>query len=102
MGAMTTTNTHNLQGIHDRANDRRPVILIAEDDAVQRLALARTLERQGFVVLEAENGVSAIAIACAHLPDLMILDAVMPQMGGFEAIAAIRYAPDSRPPRRSS
>ena len=58
MGAMTTTNTRNLQGIHDRANDRRSVILIAEDDAVQRLSLARTLERQGFVVLEAEDGVS--------------------------------------------
>ncbi|MGB5760145.1 MAG: response regulator [Acidimicrobiales bacterium] len=90
---MTTTNTRNLQGIHDRANDRRSVILIAEDDAVQRLSLARTLERQGFVVLEAEDGVSAIAPACAHLPDLMILDAVMPQMGGFEAIAAIRSRP---------
>ncbi len=44
-------------------------------------------------MLEAENGVTAIALACAHLPDLMILDAVMPQMGGFEAIAAIRSRP---------
>jgi EAL domain-containing protein (putative c-di-GMP-specific phosphodiesterase class I)/DNA-binding NarL/FixJ family response regulator len=69
------------------------MILIAEDDAVQRIALARVLERGGFEVLEAENGVSAIALACAHLPDVMILDAVMPQMGGFEAIAAIRSRP---------
>ena len=93
MVAMTTTQPTANQSTRDRVNDPRAVILVAEDDAVQRLALARALERQGFEVLEAENGVSAIALACAYLPDLMILDAVMPQMGGFEAIAAIRSRP---------
>ena len=93
MGAMTTTHMGHIQGSHDRANDRRPIILIAEDDPVQRLTLARILEEQGFDVLQAENGVSTIALACAHRPDLLIIDALMPQMSGFEAIAAIRSRP---------
>ncbi len=71
-----------------------PIILYAEDDSIQRTALTRVLENAGFVVIAAETGAGAIALAEQNRPDLVLLDAVMPHLGGFEAIAAIRSRPE--------
>ena len=67
-----------------------PLILIAEDDADIRALLRLYLEGDGFRVLEAEDGNTALALAREHSPDMAILDIMMPGMNGFELTRALR------------
>lgn len=59
-------------------------ILIVEDEADIRELLRFNLEREGFSVLEAADGNEALRLARQHLPDLMLLDVMMPGPNGFE------------------
>ena len=63
-------------------------ILLVEDDANLRTVIARMLERFGFTVLAAANGVEALAVLNAHEQslDLLIADVVMPDLGGPELV----------------
>jgi two-component system cell cycle response regulator DivK len=65
-------------------------ILVAEDRDASR-ELARTLlEHSGYAVLEASNGVEALQIAQANLPDLVLCDLQMPVKNGFEVLYELR------------
>jgi len=65
-------------------------ILLAEDNVVnQRLAL-RILEKFGYKVTVAENGIKAVQDFTQESFDLILMDVQMPEMGGFEATACIR------------
>ncbi|SCI73176.1 DNA-binding response regulator mtrA [uncultured Flavonifractor sp.] len=68
----------------------KPLILIAEDDADIRALLRLYLEGDGFRVLEAEDGTTALVLAREHAPDMAILDIMMPGMNGFELTRALR------------
>jgi two-component system cell cycle sensor histidine kinase/response regulator CckA len=63
-------------------------VLIVEDDETVRAIAARTLRRQGYVVLEARDGDAAIALASSYPEsiDLLLCDAIMPGMGGAEVV----------------
>ncbi|WP_411563560.1 SpoIIE family protein phosphatase [Pseudomonas shirazensis] len=65
-------------------------VLIAEDGAADRLLLAQIVRRQGHQVLTAENGAEAVALFRQHRPQLVLLDAVMPVMDGFDAARQIK------------
>lgn len=67
-------------------------ILIADDDPFIRQCLRRALEIDPDlqVAWEAQNGLQAIVLADRHLPDLVLLDAEMPRMDGFEAARCLR------------
>jgi len=65
-------------------------VLIAEDGAADRLLLAQIVRRQGHQVLTAENGAEAVALFRQHRPQLVLLDALMPVMDGFEAARQIK------------
>ncbi|MGE8478740.1 MAG: ATP-binding SpoIIE family protein phosphatase [Pseudomonas shirazensis] len=65
-------------------------VLIAEDGAADRLLLAQIVRRQGHQVLTAENGAEAVALFRQHRPQLVLLDALMPIMDGFEAARQIK------------
>jgi signal transduction histidine kinase/DNA-binding response OmpR family regulator len=69
---------------------RRLHILVAEDNAVNQRLVRRLLEKQGHRVAVAANGREALALAQEHRFDLILMDVQMPEMGGFEATAAIR------------
>lgn len=65
-------------------------ILVVEDEVhVQRL-LRLYLERAGYVVEACGNGAEALTVARAHRPDLIILDLMLPGMGGLEACRRLR------------
>jgi len=68
---------------------RKMNILIADDESIIRLGLARILEEAGHTVYAAENGVAAVRLAEGRTPDLVILDIKMPEMDGLEAAHAL-------------
>ncbi|KRP46820.1 Histidine kinase-like ATPase domain-containing protein [Pseudomonas libanensis] len=65
-------------------------ILIAEDSAADRLLLSTIIRRQGHQVLTASNGVEAVEIFAHERPQLVLMDALMPVMDGFEAARQIK------------
>ena len=69
-------------------------ILVVDDSVTVRKVTTRLLERNGFEVFTAKDGVDAIATLQDHVPDLMLLDIEMPRMDGFEVASVVRH--DSR------
>ncbi|WP_339453658.1 ATP-binding SpoIIE family protein phosphatase [Pseudomonas sp. EA_5y_Pfl2_R50] len=65
-------------------------ILIAEDSAADRLLLSTIVRRQGHEVLTAANGAEAVELFRSQQPDLVLMDAMMPVMDGFEAARQIK------------
>ncbi len=65
-------------------------ILIVDDIAVNRATIQLSLKREQYTFLEATNGLEAIKIAKQTKPDLILMDALMPIMDGFEATKKIR------------
>ncbi|MEO8777402.1 MAG: response regulator, partial [Rhodanobacter sp.] len=64
-------------------------ILVVDDDPTTRSMLRRVLERQGWKVVEAANGTEGLARVDAVRPALVLLDLMMPQMGGFAFLAEL-------------
>lgn len=73
---------------------RNPIGLVVDDDPVMRVLIKQVLERDGFVVHEATDGRQALLRFPALLPDIVLLDVMMPEMDGFSACAAIRALPE--------
>ena len=73
----------------------RPV-LVVEDDAATRDVIKRALERDGWAVSEAENGRRGLLSVARHVPDLIVLDLMMPEMDGFEFVAELRKSESGR------
>jgi signal transduction histidine kinase/DNA-binding response OmpR family regulator len=65
-------------------------VLVVEDDPATREVIRRTLEGDGWQVTEAENGRVALTSVAAKIPDLILLDLMMPEMDGFEFVAELR------------
>jgi len=71
-------------------------VLIVDDDRSMRVGLRQALGSEGFGIREAENGRQAITICKREVPDLILLDAVMPVMDGFTACKQIRSLPSAK------
>lgn len=69
-----------------RADERAGPILIVDDDATIREMLRRTLEKDGWSIVEAENGRVALDCMLQYTPCAVLLDLMMPQMDGFTFI----------------
>lgn len=90
-------NEHNMS--LPAAHDDEPVvsgtILVVDDDRSVRMALRKVLENEGYLVIEANDGFEAIKYCERQCPDIILLDAMMPSLDGFEACARIRALPNS-------
>lgn len=72
-------------------NEHSPCeVLIVDDEPVNRNALRRMLEKEGFGVAEAENGRAALEHVARNRPSAILLDLIMPEMDGFEFVAELR------------
>lgn len=65
-------------------------LLLVDDEADFRTATRKALERRGFEVIEAANGVEALKAIPKHSPEIIVLDLVMPVMTGIETLVKIR------------
>ncbi len=74
----------------------RPEILIVDDDNLTRIMLKDLLEGLDARILEAEDGKKALALLEENTPHLMIIDAMMPVMDGFELLERLRKNPKTQ------
>lgn len=76
--------------------DRYPRVAIVDDTPDARRLIRRILQSQGdFILMEAANGREAIDLARRELPDLMILDLMMPEVDGFGVLDALKQNPET-------
>jgi len=72
-----------------------PIVLVVDDEEMTRKLLRLMLERDGFVIVEAEDGLEALEIIKREMPDVIIMDVMMPNMDGFSACQALRSKPET-------
>lgn len=77
-------------------NNKKPLVLVVDDDESVRALLQRQMELDGYRVASAEDGASAIVKADEEPPDIILLDAVMPVMDGFETAELLKASEHSR------
>ncbi|MEA2949397.1 MAG: two-component system, chemotaxis family, chemotaxis protein CheY [Alphaproteobacteria bacterium] len=73
--------------------------LIVDDSSVIRKVARRILEGLEFQIVEAEDGVQALEVCRAQMPDAVLLDWNMPKMDGYEFLRVLRRLPDGDRPK---
>ncbi|MFV9507153.1 MAG: response regulator [Oscillochloridaceae bacterium umkhey_bin13] len=68
---------------------QRTILVVDDDDGLREL-IRINLEHEGYLVLQAANGLQCVATVREHRPDLVLLDVMMPEMDGLEACARVR------------
>lgn len=70
--------------------NRQQKVLVVDDDPLIRKMVRLTCEGEGYLVLEAERGVDALALIDSGHPDIVLLDLMMPDASGFDVCRVIR------------
>ncbi len=73
--------------------NKRKILLVEDDEALAAVYRSR-LELEGFEVKEVNNGEQALSAAMEFRPDLILLDAMMPKISGFDVLDIIRNTPE--------
>ena len=73
---------------------KKKVLFVEDDDGLAEVYVAR-LDTEGFDVKRVPNGEDALAKALEFKPDLILLDAMMPQVNGFDVLDILRNTPDT-------
>ena len=71
-------------------------ILIVDDSPSQLVGLKRIVEKMGHQVITAEDGSAGVEVAKREVPDLILMDVVMPNLNGFQATRTISKDPDTQ------
>lgn len=71
-------------------------ILIIDDEDDIRAILGYNLQKEGYQILEASNGKDGIDMASKHMPDLVLLDVMMPEMDGIEVCEQLKANPSTK------
>lgn len=69
-------------------------VLVIDDEQDIRILIKYNLEKEGFVVSEADNGADGLEIAKKNIPDLILLDVMMPGMDGIETCEKLKEIPE--------
>jgi len=73
-----------------KKEEKKIKVLLAEDDKFISLAYKDGLFRAGFEVIHADNGKKALELAKKEIPDIIMLDVIMPEMNGFEVLEELK------------
>ncbi len=76
-------------------NDTKKKILLVEDDTALAAVYRARLELEGFDIREVNNGEEALSAAVEYRPDLILLDAMMPKISGFDVLDILRNTPET-------
>ncbi len=68
-------------------------VLVVDDEVFIRKMIEARLKPAGIAVIQAQNGMEAVEKAASEMPDIIIMDVMMPKMDGFKACEAIRSNP---------
>ena len=79
--------------MNKKQSEPTPLVLIVDDDRTMRSLLNLAMEEEGYKVVEAENGEQCLSEYIHFQPDLILLDAVMPDIDGFTCCQKIRSLP---------
>jgi CheY-like chemotaxis protein len=71
----------------------KTTILLVEDSKIQRLTNERILHKAGYTVLNAGDGEEALRVARNSIPDVILLDMLLPKLGGREVMQALKKDP---------
>ncbi len=74
----------------------QPTVLVVEDELAQREVLSYNLDAEGFRVLKAENGEEALLVVEENMPDIIVLDWMMPNLSGIEVCRRLKTRPETR------
>ena len=66
-----------------------PRVLIVDDSPTETYKFKEILEKNGFEIITADNGADGVAVARQELPDVVLMDVVMPGLNGFQATRQI-------------
>jgi DNA-binding response OmpR family regulator len=75
-------------------SDKKKILLVEDDTALASVYRSR-LELEGFEVNEVNNGEQALTAAMSFKPDLILLDAMMPKISGFDVLDILRNTPET-------
>lgn len=76
-------------------NEQKKKILLVEDDMALSAVYRSRLEIEGFDVKEVHNGEDALSMTVEYKPDLILLDAMMPKISGFDVLDILRNTPET-------
>lgn len=75
--------------------DPKKKLLLVEDDVALSAVYKSRMELEGFLVHEVNNGEDALSAAIEFKPDLILLDAMMPKISGFDVLDILRNTPET-------
>lgn len=78
----------------DQTGPAKKILLVEDDDALASVYAAR-LQAEGFDIQRVPNGEAALATALEFHPDLILLDAMMPKVSGFDVLDILRNTPET-------
>lgn len=79
----------------EQTEQKKGKILLVEDDMALAQVYRSRLEFEGFDVKEVHNGEEALSAALDYRPDLILLDAMMPKISGFDVLDILRNTPET-------
>lgn len=82
------------QPVSDPGSGQKKILLVEDDDSLAGVYLTR-LEAEGFEVRRVSNGEQALAAALEYHPSLVVLDAMMPKVSGFDVLDIMRNTPET-------
>ncbi|MEO1388014.1 MAG: histidine kinase dimerization/phosphoacceptor domain -containing protein [Cyanobacteria bacterium J06634_6] len=80
------------------AIDTSPLVLIADDEPTARLLLRAAMQKENFRVIEARNGRECLELCEQQQPDIVLMDAMMPEIDGFGCCVELRSRPENEAP----
>lgn len=88
---VATTTTHTVQPAHNSFSTKAgKTVLVVDDSPTVRKLVAMTLEKRGFTVVSAFDGVAAIKEIATHNPDLILMDVTMPRLDGYQLCKLVK------------
>ena len=75
--------------------EEKKKILLVEDDTALSAVYKSRLDLEGFDIREVSNGEDALSAAIEYKPDLILLDAMMPKISGFDVLDILRNTPET-------